>query len=598
MSQIPLPARAGLLSGALLLAGVPAQVAPIAVDVGGGLHDLWEAAEDGATLKVLDDLAFLPLDLVGHPPRDRLRLDRPRPWDDDAQADHVLLPQGGALYRVRSAGTESLLHVTADGHARLLASVTAPGAGPAQLSAVAVACDGYSALIATEATAGGDVLSVDLAAEPPQVLNLTANLAPLQVEEESLRVSSAGAFFVASGELWRVPTGATPAVLDLGLAGLPVQADLALSGDGRRVAAAVGSDASEESGCHVVVADIGGASVIITPAPGPFDAAGNDHPLGPFLALDQTGSLVAYRTATEPQELFVKDVDLPEPALQLTVEPQFPAYIDNVGVLGFQADRTLVFFAGDVTISGVDLQEMMGAAELYLAELPVGGPPSFVNVSLTSGQTTPPYDSAGQLRFTEAVLDPTALRFLLPGEAPNEDQTLDSVSLFGAAYGEATVKLFDALDEDPALHAAGQSTLLVTSLAVPEGVDDEGAIRLHLLPSLHAAPDGALLEIATLPPGLQVDRFLASRDGGLLAFAVSAGSGWEIAVLAGVVDGLAFPVLFQPMGLAPQFAFTSHSAFVAGFGGPSGPFKFALFPTSGAAKLAKLPLASGFPLAH
>ncbi len=599
LMTVGLPMAAGfLVTGAWLIPAVRSQVAPVAVSVGGGAHDLWEAGANGAASNVLDGLVFLPLDLVGHPPRDRLRLDRPRRGDRNAPADHVLLPQGGALYRVRAAGSESLLHVTVDGHARLLASVAAPDSDPVQLRGLAVADDGLSALLATRIEAGGNVLRVDLAVDPPQVVELTPGLAPLDVEEPSLRVSAAGAFFVASGTLWRAPSGGAAVAVDFGLAGTPVQADLALSGDGRRVAAVVGSSDAESADRRVVIADIDGVAASVTSTLGPYDAAGNDHPLGPFLALDETGSLVAYRTVNDPQELFVKEVDLPLPPLQLTVEPQFPAYIDNVGVIGFVADRTLAFFAGDVTISGVDLQEMMGAAELYRAVLPVGAAPQFINVSLTSGQTAPPYDTAGQLRFTEAVFDPTGKRFLLPGESAAEDQTLASVSLLDGNYGQATVGLFDLLEEDPDFHVAGQATLIVTTPAQTGGADGGGAVRMHLLPSLHAAPHGTLIEVATLPPGLTVDRILASRDGSLLAFAVSAGPGLEVAVLARVVDGLAWPVLFLPLGIAPQFAFTSLSSLVAGFGGPSGPYKFAIFPTAGPPVLPKLPVASGFPLAH
>lgn len=578
-----------LLLATLLAPPAADDALPVArVAPGGGLELLELDAQGGTTDVVALASALLPLELVGAPRRDRLLLEVPHPSRPDDPLPHVRLPAGGALYRVELAQGQALLHAGAGGHLALLAPA------PELLPCAAVSADGSRALLVTPASAGGDLLLVDLAAGTAACL--TDDVPPLDVAPASLRVSPEGAFWVAAGTLWRAPAGGPAAPVDLGLPGLPVLPDLALSADGRRAALVAGSEDKELADRHVAVADLGGQARVVTTSPGDWDAPGTDDPLGPFVALSADGSRVAWRGTVVTQELFLAEVDLPAAApKQLSVEPQFPAYIDNAGVLGFKPDGRLSFFAGDVTISGVDLQEMIGAADLYLAEIPVEGTPTFVNMSVTSGQVAPPYDNPGQLQFSEVVLDPQARRWLLVGESPQGDQTLTAVSALEGDYTQAVKLLLGGLDFDPELVGAGAAVLVVSEVEADDS--DQEWQRIDLLPALHGAPQGELLHLADLPAPLQADRFTAMSHGGWAACVVSAGDGLELPVLLDVATGLPALPLAVPWGVAPRMAFDALGRLVLGFGAADGPYKLLALDPAGGGQVLKLPAGEAYPLA-
>jgi hypothetical protein len=556
-----------------------------------GAHDALEVAGAGSLpVEVASDLDFLPLGLAGLPVRDRLRLDLPRPSPELEALQHVVLPQGGALWRVGLAAGEALLWVDAEGYLALLA----PSGSLAPR--IAVSGDGAFALVATPPAAGGDVLRLSLSAPAPAAASLTADLPPLDVDDASLRVSEAGAFWVAAGTLFRAPAGGQAAAVDLGLPGLPALPDIALSDDGRRVAVVAGSADVELADRRVAVVDLDGATAVVTPQAGDWDTPNLDNPLGPFLALNHDGTRIVYRGTVLTQELFLAEVDLPFAPQQISVEPQFPAYIDNVGVLGFTPDGRLRFFAGDVTISGVDQQEMIAAADLYLADLPPGGPNTFTNQSLTSGQVSPPYDQPGQLQFSEAVLDPLGLRYLLVGESEQEDQTLTGVSSLGSPYGTPVVALLAGLDSDPQLVPAGQAVIVVSEIEAPPGSRADEIQRLDLLPSLHAKPDGMLVPLGILPEPLLADRFCATAALGLVGLAVSIEEGIEWPVLLHPTTGIAWLPLTTPMGLPRRLAFDAQGRLVLGLGPVDGPYKFLGLDGEGSAQWLGLKPADAFPL--
>ena len=563
---------------------------PVARVAPDGQLELLELDAQGLPLQLVAQGAdLLPLELVGAPRRDRLLLQVPRPSRPDDPLTHVTLPSGGALYRVALAQGQALLHAGADGSLELLA------AAPELLPQAAVASDGSRVLLATPPSHGGDLLSVDLATGAS--INLTASLPAQEVEPASLRISAEGAFWVTAGVLWRAPAGSAPKPVGLGLPGLPVLPDLALSADGRRAAVVAGSEDKQLADRHVAVVDLAGGVKVVTSGPGDWDTPGTDHPLGPFVALSADGSRVVWRGTVQTQELFLAEVDLPTAGpKQLSVEPQFPAYIDNAGVLGFKPDGRLSFFAGDVTISGVDQQEMIGAADLYLAEVPVAGTPTFVNMSVTSGQVSPPYEQPGQLLFSEVVLDPQARRWLLLGESPEGDQTLTAVSALEGDYTQAVKPLLGGLDFDPLLLGAGIAVLVVSEVEVEGGAAEQEWQRIDLLPALHGAPQGDLLHLADLPAPLRADRFTALPFGGWAACVVSAGEGLELPVLLDVATGLPSLPLSVPWGVAPRMAFDPLGRLVLGFGAGDGPYKLLALDPAGGGQALKLPAGEALPL--
>ena len=584
-----------LVGAALTAPPAPAQMVPVARAASGGSGlEIWVANEtDGIAQLAVPAVDFRPLELVGYAVRDRLRRNLPSAQGENSPAEFVRLPQGGRVFRVTGSGSTGLLVVAPDGSPSLRAMVLDVGGEPGLTDRIAVRSDGRAALVATPLSAGGDVGLVDLDTTQPATW-LTAALPPLDVDAESLRVSALGAWFVADGELYRVDLGSGTAAepVDLGLpVGTRVLPELLLCDQGHRVAALVEVD-GENGLRRIVVVPVTGPTILVTPDAGQYDAPNLEHSLGPFMAFNEDGTLIAYRQPLGTLELFVAVVEPGEPPLHLTAEPTFPAYIDNVGVLGF-AGHVLTFFAGDVQISGVDLEEMIGAGDMFRADVGPGNAVSFTNVTASGGVVDPPYTQPGTLQFSDAFLDPLGQRYVLVGESPAEDTIITIVDATVDSYAGAPLTVLDGLAEDPSLHAAGQSVLIHS-----EGDDESDQTvpgALHVLRSLHAG-EPALVLVATLPAGVTLAHFAASGTADRAACVASAGAALQLPVLISLPDGL--PALMWPFPLAvsPLLSFSSSGLLCLGLGAPGGPFKFGLLAPGSTGVAVKLPAGGGFPL--
>ena len=587
-SSRPLVAALILACAAVPLA---AQSVPFARKTAAGTSEIWRLDELGGPPQlVISGVSFLPVDLAGAAASDRLRMDRPTLQGVGEPAPHVRLPGGGSLYRVAWNTDTALLHVDADGVPRVLLAV----AGPSALSTrIAVSVYGNRALVATTLAAGGDVYLVDLAAST--AVNLTAASPPLAVDETSLRLTSQAAWFVVGGVLYRaplLPPAEAQAVATAAMGG-PVLDELAAATGADCVAAIVGPPDDIR---RIVVVPLVGSPVLVTPTAGDYDLPSYADPLGPFLALSPDGELIAYRELVgDSEELFVKDVLLPDPELHVTVEPQFPVYIDNVGVLGFSAPKRLCFFGGDSNISGVSGQELMASADMYMADLSTPGQPVYTNLTQTNGQSVPPFTQPATLTFAQAVLDPLAERFLLVGEDENGGPALATFSLVSWAPPGVDTLLASGGStslETVGLQAAGERVLVESLSGDGDGSD---SLTLSMLPPVSYDPTG-LVTLATVPESITLDRWTSDHTGEWGACVASLAPGIEIPVYAHLDSGLLAPALMMPFGVSPMLAFSSTGRLYLGLGAAGGPYKFVAFAAPGVGKALGIPVGDGFPL--
>ncbi|MHC4845836.1 MAG: hypothetical protein ACYTCU_06715 [Planctomycetota bacterium] len=573
-----------------------AQSMPHLLDDGAGGLDLWVVDETSDTAAPwLTGVTMQPLSLTAHPPRDALRTGIPT-LHDDGPVDLVRLPQGGALYSLTTATEASLLMVGADGVPQVVFSVTADGPAQVLHEAIAVDTAGAWALVATTTLAGGDAWLLDLSTgTAPR--NLTSSAEPLDIDDDSLRVSAASAWFEAEGDLYRADLAT---LLDASPVVMPLQTDeevlpetvLAESG----VALAVVLEGGGETERRVLVVPLVGAPVVVTDVPGAYELPSYENDLGPFMALDADGGVISYLGLVGTSvELYVHEVALPAPSLHVTQAPDFPAYMDNVGILGFTSARMLTFFAGDEQLSPVSGKEVMGAADLFQADLGTSGIATITNISETSGDPYPPFGGVGSMLFEEALLDPLADRFLLLGD---EDGLPVLQTVPTTPYGAHKVvktPLDAAFQDEPMVRGVGDAVLIH---AAADGDDGEVTTpgELHLLGPL---VQGAALELmlASVPPGVEFDRFSSNPSGDVVAFVASVGGSFEVPVLLEPETGLMMLAWTQPYALTQTTAFSSSGRLYVGLGVP-GSYLFASFSGPGVGAKLPLPIRDGFPLPH
>ena len=596
---------------AMLGVAIQAQTMPLALADGSASNSFTLWAYDETTASVsqsLQGIEFLPLDLAGYAPVDRLRLDRPGLADEHGVALYVRLPGGGSLYRVGTSAGTGLLVLSPEGSWSLpLVVPDAVDGTPGLLETIHVSTDGTFALVATDLSQGGDVIVVDLkTGGAPAVL--TSAMSPLSVNEDSLRVSPGGAWFVADDVLMRADLTVAPIATpvdfsSVGLPGVPVQPELALAPFGDVVALIVGDDSDA---WQIVTVPAAGLPSLITDTPSNYDLPRYDHALGPWLALSPDGSMVAYRKVIGTSiELYVREVDASLPELHLTAAPVFPAYIDIVGVLAFNFDRILCFFSGDLTLSGLQTADTIGAGEMYAADLTSPGQVTFYNVSLTNGQTVAPFTNLSTLYFSEVVFDPTGMNFLMSGPLADGQELLSTFRVYPVQAGGGVSTLLSAIEEQPELLSVGDQVLVTfkpdQDLLPPPSSDGSADIDLEL--SLLVPGTGSTLALSPLlsvPDGINLDRYTLDRNGTWLAMVATVDVGLELPVLVHAASGLAllptWPLLSE---VTPAIAFSSSGNLYVGLGGVNGPYKFAGLPTDGASPfIVPLPKAFGFPLAH
>jgi hypothetical protein len=614
LGLIQSPALPQASGGGTWASNAPVQRAlvPFAIETGPQVYDLWTVDElTGVSLLRMEGLAFQPLELVGYARKDHLRINMPTPGrmadeddDDDAATivpDHIRIPGGGALYHNLRGGFGELLMVGARFYPRSVFSLPASGDKSVIQSQVGVSVHGTLALAATVKSAGGDVYLVDLSGiDGPR--NLSANLPVLQVEGGSLRVSDSAAWFVADSVLYRaVAPEWVAAPVDLGLlSGEEVLPESVLAVNGRHLAVVVEGSSDQR---RVLLSTADGPTQVITPTPADYCTPDLDEPLGPHLAVDPDGELVAYCTIGTSKEVYVKPHD--GPPTHLSTLPQFQESLDNVGVLGFgtgfQAGMAgidnvgvLSFFGGSDQISGLTGQELIGAADMYAAVINSYGEVEVVNVTRTSGQLSPPFDPPGTLTIAEAVLDPLGQRMLLTGET-EEDDYYELAVLYldgGNNWPQPNVQvLLTALEEEPWLHGTGSRVLAL----VPTD-DGPAPSSVYLLqPKSGGAQD--FTRVADFPQGAQLSR-VASRKGAAV-FVARDPNGVEVPHYVDLKQGTSVPATPPGWSLTLSAAVTiSNGRLYVGAGANNNQLTFLRFDGPWNFTPLNLPVGLGFPLPH
>ena len=458
----------------LLALAVPSAAQVVAVERPNGRLNLLELRESTAATAstVMTNVHLLPLDLVGQADKDRLRLNLPRPSADSQLPSFVRLPGGGSIWRAVESGADTLISVTPTGELRVLLRVEhTEGRLRDQ---VAVSPSGQRVL----ATNGSRAWAINTAGSTPAT-SITGATASLDIDPDSLRINDLCAYFLSDGDLF-VSDGF----------GLARPISLPLIGEEELVEETVLASQSkallavlevEEHLRRLVAVHPSGSVEILTPTPGRLPLPGLEEELGPFIAVSADGQRFAWRTEGVSEELFVT-CSGSQPR-HITVEPDYPVYLDNIGVISFGTSNRLCFFAGDRVISGITGAEQIGAADMYAIVFDPQCGITSRNVSGTSGSLSPPFTLPGTMTLEEAVVDPLGQRFLVTEEPLSDEERLSTFTINAAAGtpGFGTGQLANG-HEDFEFIAVGTSVILATEREL--GHNEERF--LSLIPPLSA----------------------------------------------------------------------------------------------------------------
>jgi len=387
------PQAPGALTPASVLAGAP----------GAAGLEVYDAGTGGALAGPgrLRDLALLPLDFTGRTQVEALFPERPRWLADLPQgASRLVLPfEAGTLYHYRRTAGAAVHHgllLTREGALpRVLFEREAVGGSAPFLGTIAAAPDGRSVLVATTVAAGGDLYEVPLDGTPAALR--TPHVAPLDFHSDGLWLGRDFGFGVAPGGVWRFAraVGSTASAVP-GAPGVVWTGQATMNRARRHGLATSGADPTQR---HVWVFGAAGPAVRASHAPAEVADAGYlpAYGGGPWLALSDDGSLAAWveRTVVSAAPLVaVRDVRLqrvtaPSAGPVLTGDTYLLDTLDEVASVLFFRPFQLLFAAGEVndpTEGGV------ATADYFAASLDAQDQPVFQNLTLTSGDPTPPFD--------------------------------------------------------------------------------------------------------------------------------------------------------------------------------------------------------------
>ena len=581
-NQNPHQSSAAGVSALLALAFLLLPVGPTATVMAQEVVFATESPLGGYDLVAVDDTAldtrliyasvqFLQADLEGYALRDRLRRDLPRQGGTDGEAMHVRLPDLGSLYLYSlSAPSETHLALNgADGIFRQLLSVPNIAGVPTIDVKLTTDPNGLRALVSTTEAAGGNVLLVDLTGVlPPQ--DLTTQLPPMAIEGTSLRLHQDHAWFVSGNVLYRSRLAAGVATNALAVP-LPIPAshivhpETLLSGDGS-VLTVVTEDPTGLRSIFAITPN--GNTQLLTP-PGTYDLPELESPIGPLLAVNHTGTRLAYRARLlGDRELFVRHI-APTPVVeQVSRDAVFTDTLDNVGILGFVDNSRLVFAMGEGIASGPNAH--LEGADVYYVETAgaTNAPP--VNVTVTNGFPTPPYLDYGTLDIKSATVDPSNERLLMDVDPPNGDFALISAPIDGQTGVETLLSRIIA----PAKLAPAGDSVLVLTLHGPTAAFTKQA---HLLGPAGSQPPTLKFLSGTSGGSMSFARFAVNRAGTKAAFVATLGLGLELPGIVDIGAQRLDPVWSEIMTVSSGIAFTPAGRLAVGLGNPGAPYIYVGF---------------------
>lgn len=398
----------------------------------GSLGDVWVYPGPGqGALRPpeLQGIRLLTLDATGRSVFTQFQPDQARLKSDVPFGTRLLLPEEqGSLYRYRKDGIGGsefgYFIVRPNGMASFLASFPGTGSGGTVdpiPNPVALSAEGDAMLLATTVAAGGDVLEIELTTGAVHMI--TPGVSPLEVLPQGLALQTNWGValttrgplrFARGGHPLIVPLNARTQVGRLGqnrspTAGQPLNYfgnGIAKSADGSTVAVIAGTAADQ---AHVFTFRLAGQAVCVNDTPAPIADPGFGTQAGPTLALAEDGSRAAWKTLDQQSgECFsriVPSVSV-QPELQITANQRFGDTLNDTGVIAFFGRNKVAMMVGETNGAGG-----VERADFYQVTFPSGGgAPAIVNMTNTSGDTTVPFLSKGDLETSDGC-------FQIPGQS-------------------------------------------------------------------------------------------------------------------------------------------------------------------------------------
>ena len=486
----------------------------VGVEITPGLFDLHALASDLSSARLLEaGIEFLPLELKGQREIDKFRRDRPTLQEEPGVPSWVSLPNGDNLYMVARGTRVGLLLIPSVGRTRWVAAIDNAASTGAISDSVAISLDGRWLVYGTDDIHGGNLYQVDLL-RGGMPIDMTADIDPISYSTRSLRSSRLGAWWLTGDELWTASrtTQATEIPLPL-LDQEGLHEDLVMSDEGNRVAVVTEDDPTTR---RVLVVDLDGTVHVPVATPQPIELPGTTDPLGPYMALSHDGERLAWLSDGPPQELFITQVQSTPIETHVTLAPDFPVYIDNIGVIGFASPQQVCYLAGDVILAVVDDDDLIGAADMYATVTDPQGVPTTWNLTRTSGVVWPPFDVPATFSVSDAYLDHNADLFLIQAEFEDTSELASFVIYTGGYYhSQSNIDvLLSDLEEDPELYMAGRQVMVSS---VPSGTTD---VEVHRIDPVSGATQQAML-VGTFAEGTTL-RAVRSRGGDIAFVAVGA----------------------------------------------------------------------------
>ena len=284
-----------------------------------------------------------------------------------------------------------------------------------------VSRDGSRVLFGTQKAAGGDLVIAPLSPAGP-LENRTAHLPPLDLHAQSLLLGPH--FGLATHTLGAlvIPTPSNAAAIRVSFGGgVPawISAATVLSPRGRCGALVAGASSASAS-AWVLEAD--GSAQCANPVAMHMAGAGHlpEAPNGPWLAVSDDGARCVWRSAGPTSECHSARLDLPVPEVtQLTDDASFIDTLDEVGLLGFLTFDSVLFGVGESALAGG-----FDKLDLFEQQWQTDGTSTLRNLSLSSGQTSPPFTLPPEIESMTALRSAAAGRILMQDDAGSTGQLL------------------------------------------------------------------------------------------------------------------------------------------------------------------------------
>jgi hypothetical protein len=467
------------LALAFLTAGLLSAQATVFHGPAGGPGDVWVHSAPktpGTRPPELQGIVLLPIDAAGRTDFTQFLPDQPRLRQDVPFASRLILPQGqGSLYRYRKstpAGADfGFFIVRPDGMAAFLAAF--PGSGATGTndpipSPVAIAGQGDGMLVATTVAAGGDVFLIEFGSA--QARNLTAGMAR---SERDATGSDPPADLGFRPDRSRAPALPAQRRSDDRRAARVAhgrehdrpQSRRARRGHALLLRPGHGQEARRQHGrAHRrhgqrprprVHSRQHGTLGVRERRPAPIANPGFGTFDGPTLALSPDGKRAAWKTMVQTPtvtgECFSRKVPVQPtpPELQITADQNFTNTLNDTGVIAFFDPNSVVLIVGEFNgVLGIE------KADVFRATFPIGaGAPQFTNLTNSSGDTTVPFLSKGDLNTADGI-------YQLPGGA-------GSVYFVSGSSGQGELRRLNT--------AAASSQLIRSGVAALDFVERAGS---------------------------------------------------------------------------------------------------------------------------